>query len=77
MKTIVKRGKIKRVNDELAVRLVMDDGWKFCPKSEWKTKVRDKVPEGASEKIAPVTTSDKRKQRKEKKIKDKPIGGEK
>lgn len=42
MKCIKKHGKIKRVKDDVAHSLVMDDGWEYCPKSEWKKEVRDK-----------------------------------
>jgi hypothetical protein len=36
MKTIKKDGKIKRVSDASADKLVFMDGWQFCPKSEFK-----------------------------------------
>ena len=39
MKTIKKGKKVKRVSDDEATRQVAQ-GWKYCPKSEWKT-VRD------------------------------------
>ena len=45
MKTIKKGKKIKRVSDKDAVEQVKL-GWKYCPKSEWREKVRDaKKPE--------------------------------
>ena len=36
MKCIKKHGKIRRVSDELARKLVNTDKYKFCPKHEWK-----------------------------------------
>lgn len=41
MKCIKKGEKIKRVKNDVAKLAVEEDGWKFCPKSEWKVKVRD------------------------------------
>lgn len=41
MKTMKKAAEIIRVtNDTVNERL--KDGWSFCPKKEWKQKVRDK-----------------------------------
>lgn len=40
MKTITKNGVIARVDNAEADQKVRV-GWKFCPKSEWKFKVRD------------------------------------
>lgn len=40
MKTIVKDGKYVRINDVEAEQRVKA-GWKYCPKSEWKSNVRD------------------------------------
>lgn len=34
-------GEIKRVQDDVAETMVAE-GWAYCPKSEWKEKVRDK-----------------------------------
>lgn len=42
MKCVKKHGEIRRVKDELAKKLVEENGWKYCPKSEWKENVRDK-----------------------------------
>ena len=42
MKTIKKNKKIQRAKDAEAENLVKNKGWKYCPKSEWKEKVRDK-----------------------------------
>jgi len=41
MKCIKKGVEIKRVNNDVANMAVKENGWVFCPKSEWKTKVRD------------------------------------
>jgi glutathione synthase/RimK-type ligase-like ATP-grasp enzyme len=40
MKTIEKNGQYQRLNDSDA-DMKVKTGWKFCPKSEWKTNVRD------------------------------------
>ena len=37
-----KEGKIKRVSDFLAAELVDNQKYKYCSRSEWKEKVRDK-----------------------------------
>lgn len=42
MKTVQKKKEIKRVNDDLAHKLVKNESWKYIPKSVWKEKVRDK-----------------------------------
>lgn len=42
MKTIQKKKEIKRVSDDMAYKLVKNEGWKYIPKSVWKEKVRDK-----------------------------------
>ena len=41
MKTIKNNKKFQRTNDADAENLVKTKGWKYCPKSEWKEKVRD------------------------------------
>ena len=41
MKTVKKAKKIERVTDLKAQNMVKN-GWQYCPKSEWKNKVRDK-----------------------------------
>jgi len=40
MKCVKRNDKIKRVKDKEAYELVEAQGWKYCPKSEWKEKVR-------------------------------------
>jgi len=41
MKTIIKNSIIERENNEDAEFKVKHQGWKYIPKSEWKTNVRD------------------------------------
>ena len=36
-------GHVRRMDDEKAVLVVKLGGWKFCPKSEWKTQERKTV----------------------------------
>lgn len=38
MKCIEKHGEIKRVENEVAEKLVLEQAWKYCSKSEWKKK---------------------------------------
>ena len=42
MKCIKKGEQIKRVKDQEALEMVESEGWEYCPKSEWKEKVRSK-----------------------------------
>ena len=42
MKTIKKADEIKRVEDKNADEMVKN-GWSFCPKKEWKTKIRGNI----------------------------------
>ena len=42
MKTIKKGNNIRRERDKYADQLVDKHGWNFCPKSEWRNKVRDR-----------------------------------
>jgi hypothetical protein len=44
MKTIKKARKVERASNEAAEEKVTK-GWKYCPKSEWKERVRDKPEE--------------------------------
>jgi hypothetical protein len=41
MKTIKKGLEYKRVNETEAEAFVSVKGWKYCPKNEWKTNIRD------------------------------------
>jgi hypothetical protein len=43
MKCIKKHGEIKRIEDSKADKMVAEEGWSYCPKSEWKKEVRDKA----------------------------------
>ena len=52
MKTIKKNKKIQRASDKDAEQRVKAEGWKYCPKSEWK-KGRDAAPKRATVRIRP------------------------
>lgn len=41
MKTVFKNGVYERVDNEVGEIRVKNQGWKYVPKSEWKTNVRD------------------------------------
>ena len=50
MKTVKKKNKIERVsNKDAEVRV--KNGWTYCPKQEWKEKVRDAKPNKPNKKI--------------------------
>ena len=49
MKTIKKGKQIKRVSDSQAAESTKK-GRKYCPKSEWREKVRDTKPKKAKKK---------------------------
>ena len=66
MKTVKKNNVIKRVTDDLAVKMTTDQGWIYVPKSEWKNQVRD-VKDVKNEKVQP----DKDVKEKDKKNKSK------
>ena len=51
MKTIKKNKKIQRASDKDAEQMVKTEGWKYCPKSEWKN-IRDTPPKRASVRIS-------------------------
>jgi len=53
MKTIKKSKEIKRVSDDNAAELTKK-GWKYCPKSEWREKVRDVKPKQVKKKSKKV-----------------------
>ena len=50
--------KILRVSDDKAEVMVSMESWKFCPKREWKEKVRDLKTDKPNKK------DDKKKRRK-------------
>ena len=63
MKTIKKDDKIKRVKDEMADKLVSQNGWQFCPKSEFKALNKDK--DVNSSKSKPTNKNTKKKPKKQ------------
>lgn len=42
MKCIIKDEDVRKVEDSDAQRMVNKEGWKYCAKSIWKERVRDK-----------------------------------
>ncbi len=50
MKTIKKGKEIKRVSNDNAAESTKN-GWKYCPKSEWREKVRDIKPKQDKKKL--------------------------
>jgi len=51
MKTVKKGKEYKRVFDIVADHMVKNQGWAFCPKSEWREKVRDAEPVETKKKV--------------------------
>jgi len=55
MKTLKKKNKgkqeYKRVFDIVADNMVKNQGWAYCPKGEWKEKVRDTKPVESKKKV--------------------------
>ena len=55
MKTLKKKNKgeqeYKRVFDIVADNMVKNQGWAYCPKSEWREKVRDAKPIESKKKL--------------------------
>ena len=49
MKTVKKGNKIERVSNKDAETRI-DNGWKYCPKHEWREKVRDAKPKKQNKK---------------------------
>jgi hypothetical protein len=45
MKCVKKLGMIRRVHDFDARTMVENEGWAYCPKSEWKAATRDATKE--------------------------------
>lgn len=46
MKTLKKKDEFKRVKDSLdIIKKLLEDGWNFAPKSEWKNATRKKKEE--------------------------------
>jgi hypothetical protein len=59
MKTIKKNKKIIRIKDSQADEL-LEKGWKFCSKREWKREVRD-APKPAAKKSKGKKRNDEKK----------------
>ena len=55
MKTLKRKNKgkqeYKRVFDIVADNMVKNQGWTYCPKSEWREKVRDAKPVETEKKL--------------------------
>jgi len=51
MKTVKKKNKIERVSDKDAEARVKN-GWEYCPKHEWREKVRDTKSKKTTKKVA-------------------------
>ena len=51
MKTLKKGKEYKRVFDIVADHMVKKQGWAYCPKGEWKEKVRDAKPVETKKKL--------------------------
>jgi hypothetical protein len=49
MKTVKKGKNVKRVKDKAAVKMVAAEGWKYCPKSEYKDLVKEYTEEAKEE----------------------------
>jgi hypothetical protein len=43
LKCIKKRESVRNVSDVDARRLVSTEGWSYCPRHEWKEKVRGPI----------------------------------
>lgn len=61
MKTIVKGGEILRKSDMDAEFLFRNEGWFYCPKSEWKIFQRKKQESKINRKTHENTQSKRRK----------------
>ena len=73
MKTIKKGEEIKRVSDEEAELNVKNYGYEYCPKTVWKTQVRNVAPKGPNPHDKPnkrrgkkLTRADRRELKNEK-----------
>ena len=65
MKTVKKDKTIKRMPDGFAQEMVLK-GWKYCPKSEWREKVRDAKPVETKKKVTIKTRPQGKNERKQK-----------
>ena len=49
MKTVKKGKEIRRVKDKAALNMTTKEGWKYCPKEEYKSKVKNYTDEAKAE----------------------------
>lgn len=49
MKTVKKGKEIRRVRERAASKMVSAEGWAYCPKSEYKDKVKGYTEEAKAE----------------------------
>jgi len=59
MKTVKKKNRIERVSDKEAEARTKD-GWKYCPKQEWREKVRDMKPKEPNKKATKKVNKNKK-----------------
>lgn len=45
MKTVKKGKEIRRVKDKAAIKMITAEGWVYCPKEEYKAKVKAELKE--------------------------------
>lgn len=69
MKTMKLGDQIRRVKEE-QVAMYLANGWNYCPRSEWKKKVRD-VEVKKVEEVKDENPQKKNKQKQQKKNKSK------
>ena len=43
MKTVKKGKEVRRVKDKAALNMTTKEGWKYCPKSEYKAAPKEKT----------------------------------
>lgn len=67
MKTVVKNGSYKRVNDLIAEKMVREELWSYTSKTSWKKNVRD-VSRTKRVDDAPVEVKEQEMTEKKKKI---------
>ena len=67
MKTVVKNGSSKRVNDLIAEKMVREELWSYTSKTSWKKNVRD-VSRTKRVDDAPVEVKEQEMTEKKKKI---------
>jgi hypothetical protein len=67
MKTVKQGKEVKRVSDSDAEIMIKKGGWAYCPKSEWKSKVRDAGKVSKEEKFSKVNSKSDKGERRTKK----------